>query len=113
MHASRMHDVEIDRYPTISTSACVRSGPRRAARDRPSPRLRMPSRRERRRSGAAPTATRPMPSGTVLSYGPRPEMVPMGDIEVGIGSHSLAAARPRAQKVDFRPREAPSAAAAR
>ena len=41
----------------------------RAARDRPSPRLRMPSRRERRRSGAAPTATR---CRAVLSYGPRP-----------------------------------------
>ena len=41
----------------------------RAARDRPSPRLRMPSRRERRRSGAAPTATR---CRAVLSYGLRP-----------------------------------------
>ena len=69
MHVTRMHDVEIDRYPTISTSACVRSG------------LTAPPETARARgfatrvgeSGAAPEPHRPRPDAErVLSYGPRP-----------------------------------------
>lgn len=94
-----MHDVEIDRYPTISTSACVRSGLTR----RPIPPEPAASQPESAR--AAPLRSRtdldPMPSGTFIRSAT--STFPIGDVVVGIGSRLLAPARAPNQKVIFRP----------
>ena len=64
MYVTRMHDVEIDRYPTISTSACVRSGLTRR------PRPPEPAASHAESARAAPLRSRtdrdPMPSGTFI-----------------------------------------------
>ena len=66
MHVTRMHDVEIDRYPTISTSACVRSGLTRR------PRPPEPAASHAESARAAPLRSRtdrdPMPSGTLTPF---------------------------------------------
>ena len=96
MHVTRMHlDVRM-------RSKRSNAPPETAAR---AP-TRMPCRRERRRS--ARLLLRPDAERYVHTV--RDLMVPMGDIEVGIGSHSLAGESPKGR---FSPREAPSAAVAR
>ena len=75
MHVTRMHDVEIDRYPTISTSACVRSGLTR----RPRP----------------PETAASQPDAERYVHTVRDLMVPMGDIEVGIGTSSMSSQLPK------------------
>ena len=108
MHVTRMHDVEIDRYPTISTSACVRSGLTRR------PRPPEPAASHAESARAAPLRTpephRPRPDAERYFHTVRDLMVPMGDIEVGIGASSM-----RREGVFGRigSREAPSAAATR
>ena len=95
-NVTRMHDVEIDRYPTISTSACVRN--RRPRRTRPRPERRLACRACE--SGAAPSDSAEIRCRAVRSYGPRPH-----------GSYGRHRGRHRhvvyelaiAQKVDFRP----------
>ena len=106
MHASRMHDGGIDRYPAISTSPCVRNGRKRRPRPRPERRLACRA----GESGATPEPHRPRPDAERYLHTVRDLMVPMGDdVVVGIGSHSLAGESPKGR---FLPREAPSAAAA-
>ena len=61
-------------------------------------------------SGTAPEPHRPRPDAGRYFHTVRDLMVPMGDIEVGIGIHSLAGESPKGR---FSPREAPSAAAPR
>ena len=61
-------------------------------------------------SGAAPEPHRPRPDAERYFHTVRDLMVLMGDIEVGIGSHSLAGESPKGR---FSPREAASTAAAR
>ena len=106
MRASRMHDDGIGRYPTISTSPCVRTRRTRRPSPRPERPTRMPSRRERRHSARLP----PRPDGERYVRTVRDPMVPIGGRAVGIGSHSLARNGPKGR---FSPREAPSAAATR
>ena len=67
MHVSRMHDGGIDRYPAISTSACVRNG--RLRRPRPRPERLLACRAGE--SGAAPAEAR---CRAVHPYGPRPHV---------------------------------------
>ena len=61
-------------------------------------------------SGAAPEPHRPRPDAERYFHTVRDLTFPMVDIEVGIGSHSLAGESPKGR---FSPREAPSAAVAR
>ena len=106
MHITRMHDGGIDRYPAISTSPCVRNGRKRRPRPRPERRLACRA----GESGAAPEPHRPRPDAERYVHTVRDLMVPMGDIEVGIGASSM-----RREGVFGRigSREAPSAAATR
>ena len=106
MRASRMHDDGIGRYPTISTSPCVRTRRTRRPSPRPERPTRMPSRRERRHSARLP----PRPDAERYVHTVRDLTFPIGDVAVGIGSHSLAGESPKGR---FSPREAPSAAVAR
>ena len=78
------------------------------ARDRGPARAptRMPCRRERRRSARLP----PRPDAERYVHTVRDLTFPIGDVAVGIGSHSLAGESPKGR---FSPREAPSSAATR
>jgi hypothetical protein len=100
MNVTRMHDGGIDRYPAISTSPCVRNGRMRRTRPRPDRPTRMPSRRERRHSARLP----PRPDAERYVHTVRDLTFPIGDVAVGIGSHSLARNGPKGR---FSPREAP------
>jgi hypothetical protein len=96
MHASRMHDVEIDRYPTISTSACVRN--RRPRRTRPRSERRLACRACE--SGAAPSDSAEIRCRAARSYGPRPH----GFYGRHRGRHRhVVYELAIAQKADFRP----------
>ena len=107
MRETRMHDGGIDRYHAISTSACVRNG--RMHRTRPRPERRLACRAGE--SGAAPSARLPpRPDAERYVHTVRDLTFPIGDVAVGIGSHSLARESPKGR---FSPQEAPSAAAAR
>ena len=107
MHASRMHDVEIDRYPTISTSACVRN--RRPRRTRPRPERRLACRACE--SGAAPSDSAEIRCRAVRSYGPRPHGFYGRHRGRHIGTSSMSSQLPKRSISPLR--EAPSAAAAR
>ena len=61
-------------------------------------------------SGAAPEPHRPRPDAERYVHTVRDLTFPIGDVAVGIGSHSLAGESPKGR---FSPREAPSAAVAR
>ena len=106
MHASRMHDGGI---ASLSCDLDVAMRPKRsnaspAAAARAA--TRMPCLRERRRSARLPLR----PDAERYIHTVRDLSFPIGDVAVGIGSHSLARNGPKGR---FSPREAPSAAAPR
>ena len=86
-----MHDVEIDRYPTISTSACVRSGLTRR------PRPPEPAASHAESARAAPLRSRtdrdPMPRVTFIRSAT--SRSPIGDVAVGIGSPLVSRREPK------------------
>ena len=92
MHASRMHDGGIDRYPAISTSPYIgpkrsKASPETAAR---AP-TRMPILRERRRSARLP----PRPDAERYVHTVRDLTFPIGDVAVGIGSPLVSRREPK------------------
>ena len=91
MHVTRMHDVEIDRYPAISTSPCVQNGRKRRPRPRPERRLACRA----GESGAALEPHRPRPDAERYVHTVRDLMVPMGDIAIGIGSPLVSRREPK------------------
>ena len=111
MHACYMHTCLFRKVPLScnrsSTSACVRSGLTRRPRP-PEPAASQPESAE---SGATPEPHRPRPDAERYVHTVRDLTLPIGDVAVGIGTHSLAGESPKSRR--FSPREAPSAAATR